>query len=121
MIATETSITDTYATRLLARLYGTLARSGSPDVVAALSDARREVQAELETSPDKRDNELAGLGEWAAVTVLAATGSVPILDPGRTAPAVRAAVPAADRRAGRRGMTGISWGGGANSAAGRPT
>ena len=88
VIATETSITDTYATRLLARLYGTLARSHDPDVVTALSDARREVQAELETSPDKRDNELAGLGEWAAVTVLAASGSVPILDAGRTAPAV---------------------------------
>ena len=88
VVATETSITDTYATRLLARLYGTLARSHDPDVIAALSDARREVQAELETSPDKRDNELAGLGEWAAVTVLAATGSVPILDAGRTAPAV---------------------------------
>jgi tetratricopeptide (TPR) repeat protein len=88
VVATETSITDTYATRLLARLYGTLARSHTPDVVAALSDARREVQAELETSPDRRDNQLAGLGEWAAVTVLAATGSVPILDAGRTAPAV---------------------------------
>ena len=88
VVATETSITDTYATRLLARLYGTLARSHAPDVVAALSDARRDVQAELETSPDKRDNELAGLGEWAAVTVLAASGSVPVLDAGRTAPAV---------------------------------
>ena len=88
VIATETSITDTYATRLLARLYGTLARSHNPDVVAALSEARRQVQAELETSADKRDNELAGLGEWAAVTVLAASGSVPVLDAGRTAPAV---------------------------------
>ena len=88
VIATETSITDTYATRLFARLYGTLARSGRPDVVAALSQARREVQAELETSPDKRDNELAGLGEWAAVTVLAATGSVPVVDPDHTAASV---------------------------------
>ena len=87
VIATETSITDTYATRLLARVYGTLARSRNPDVVAALSGARRQVQAELETSPDHRDNELAGLGEWAAVTILAATGSVPVLDPERTAPA----------------------------------
>jgi tetratricopeptide (TPR) repeat protein len=87
VIATETSITDTYATRLLARLYGTLARSRNPDVIAALSGARRQVQAELETSSDLRDSELAGLGEWAAVTILAATGSVPVLDPGRTAPA----------------------------------
>ena len=88
VIATETSITDTYATRLLARVYGTLAQASDPDVVGALSEARRQVQAELETSPDRRDNELAGLGEWAAVTVLAASGSVPVLDPGRTAPAV---------------------------------
>ena len=89
VIATETSITDTYATRLLARVYGTLARSGSPNVVAALADARREVQAELAASPDKRDIELATLGEWAAVTVLAAGGSVTVVDPDRTRPAVR--------------------------------
>ena len=81
VIATETSITDTYATRLLARLYGTLARHGDADVVAALSAARRDVQAELESSPGPRDSLLAGLGEWAAVTVLAAAGSVPVLDP----------------------------------------
>ena len=85
VIATETSITDTYATKLLARFYGTLARTRDPDVVAAFSAARREVQSELETSPDWRDNELAGLGEWAAVTILAATGSVPVLDPDRAA------------------------------------
>ena len=87
VIATETSITDTYATRLLARVYGTLAQAIGSDVVAALAEARRQVQAELETSPDRRDTELAGLGEWAAVTILAATGTVPVLDPGRLAPA----------------------------------
>ena len=86
VVATETSITDVYATRLLARVYGTLAQASDPDLVSALADARRQVQAELETSPDRRDNELAGLGEWAAVTVLAATGSVPVLDPSRIAP-----------------------------------
>ena len=89
VIATETSITDTYATRLLARVYGTLARTWDPDIIAALAEARRQVQAELETSPDERDNELAGLGEWAAVTILAAAGSVPVLDvehTGRAAP-----------------------------------
>ena len=89
VIATETSITDRYATRLLARVYGALAQASDPDVVAALADARRQVQAELETSPDRRDTELAGLGEWAAVTVLAAAGSVPVLDPDRTAPPAR--------------------------------
>ena len=86
VIATETSITDTYATRLLARVYGTLAQASNPDVVAALAEARRQVQAELETSPDRRDNELAGLGEWAAATVLAASGSVAVLDPSQTGP-----------------------------------
>ena len=87
VIATEISITDTYATRLLARVYGTLAQARDPDVVAALAEARRQVQAELETSPDRRDTELAGLGEWAAVTILAAAGTVPVLDPGRLVPA----------------------------------
>jgi tetratricopeptide (TPR) repeat protein len=89
VIATETSITDRYATKLLARVYGTLAQARDPDVVGALAEARRQVQTELETSPDRRDSELAGLGEWAAVTVLAATGSVPVLDPEHTAPPVR--------------------------------
>ncbi len=88
VIGTETSVTDVYATRLLARVYASLARTRDPDVVAALAAARREVQAELETSTDKRDNLLAGLGEWAAVTVLAASGSVRVLDPESTAVAV---------------------------------
>ena len=63
VIATETSITDLYATRLLARVYG------------ALAQARREVQAGLQTSPGRREAVIAGLGEWAAVTVLAGSGS----------------------------------------------
>jgi hypothetical protein len=36
VIATETSITDRYATRLLARIYGALAQASDPDVVGAL-------------------------------------------------------------------------------------
>jgi len=86
VIATETSITDTYATRMLTRIYGALAQASYPDVVGALAQARRQVQAELETSPDARDHQLAGLGEWAAVTILAAIGSVPVLDPDHAAP-----------------------------------
>jgi len=89
VIATESSITDTYATRLLARVYGTLAQAAEPDVIAALSQARRQVQAELETSASPRDNLLAGLGEWAAVTVLAAAGSVQVLDPAKSTGALR--------------------------------
>jgi len=85
VIATETSITDLYATRLLARVYGALAQARDPDIIAALAQARREVQAGLQTSPGRREAVVAGLGEWAAVTVLAGTGSVPVLAPGQAA------------------------------------
>ena len=87
VIATETSITDLYATRLLAQVYGALAAARDPDIIAALAEARREVQAGLQTSPGPREAQLAGLGEWAAVTVLAGAGSVPVLAPARTAAA----------------------------------
>lgn len=115
VIATETSVTDTYATKLLARVYATLASARYPDVVAAFSAARREVQADLEASGDRRDRHLATLGEWAAFTILTAVGSVPIVDPG--APAVR---PPRCRdpgsRGSARGMIGTLWGGEPNCA-----
>jgi tetratricopeptide (TPR) repeat protein len=101
VIATETSVTDTYATRLLARVYGALASAAEPDVVAALSTARRDVQGELEASADRRDAALARLGEWAAVTILAGSGSVPVLDAAATAAAV--ARPSRQRIAGLEG------------------
>ncbi len=101
VIATETSITDLYATRLLARVYGALAQARDPDIVAALAEARREVQAGLQTSPGRREALIAGLGEWAAVTVLAGTGSVPVLAPGQGAPV--AAGPSRPRVAGLAG------------------
>jgi tetratricopeptide (TPR) repeat protein len=85
VIATETSITDFYATRVFARVYGALAKAGVPDAVTALADARREVQRELAESPADRDRELAALEEWAVVTVLAASGSVRVFDPSVTA------------------------------------
>jgi hypothetical protein len=89
VIATETSITDIYATRLFARLYATLARRGDPDVVTALAEARREVQRELENSTDKRDAELARLGEWAVVTVLAAFATAVVVDSHAARPVLR--------------------------------
>jgi tetratricopeptide (TPR) repeat protein len=87
VIATETSVTDRYATMLLARVYGALAQSADADVVEALAEARREVQAELQSSHGERDKLLAALGEWAAVTVLAGSGVVPVVDPTVTSPA----------------------------------
>jgi len=86
VIATETSVTDTYTTRLLAHVYAKLAQPGAADVIAALAGARRDVQRQLETSPDTRDKQLAALDEWAVVTVLTAAGTVRVLDPADTAP-----------------------------------
>jgi tetratricopeptide (TPR) repeat protein len=70
VIATETSVTDVYATRLLARVYSNLASADAPEVLAAVCDARRVVQRELTHSGDERDRRLAALDEWATVTVL---------------------------------------------------
>jgi tetratricopeptide (TPR) repeat protein len=81
VIASETSVTDTYATRVFARLYGTMAGASVPDAVAAACDARRAVQAELSAATDERERHLAELGEWAVLSVLASKGSVPVFDP----------------------------------------
>jgi tetratricopeptide (TPR) repeat protein len=93
VIGTETSVTDLYATRLFARIYGALAASRAPDVIAALADARRSVQRELEASPDRRDNQLGGLGEWAVVTVLSGTAAIAVLDPDAAKANLRAPEP----------------------------
>jgi tetratricopeptide (TPR) repeat protein len=81
VIATETSVTDRYATRLFARVYAELAQAATPDVVRAVADARRTVQRQLVDSPDQRDQQIAALDEWSVVTVLAATPSVAVYDP----------------------------------------
>ncbi len=81
IIASETSVTDTYATRVFARFYARLAEATFPDAVAAACDARRAVQAELTAATDERERRLAQLGEWAVLSVLASKGSVPVFDP----------------------------------------
>ena len=120
VIGTETSVTDVYATRLFARLYGSLAQPGRPDVIAALADARREVQRELETSKDQRDLELAALGEWAIVTVLAAAPDGAGARPGPNPPGRPAAGSARRSRGWPPGGRGISSAGGPSSGAGPP-
>ena len=84
VIATQTSITDRYSTWVFARMYAELVATQVPDVVTAVAEARRRVQADLAGSRNPIDREIAGLGEWATVTVLASQGSVAIFDP--TAP-----------------------------------
>jgi tetratricopeptide (TPR) repeat protein len=86
VIATETSVTDIYATRVFARVYGLLACAAQPDAVTALAEARRQVQRELGQSSAKRDQTVAALDEWATVTVLAASGAMQVFDPAVTAP-----------------------------------
>jgi tetratricopeptide (TPR) repeat protein len=88
VIATETSVTDVYATRLMARVYANLAGSDTPEVVAAVCDARRAVQTELIESTEQRVRELAALDEWATVTVLCDGPTVLPIGPHQPAPAV---------------------------------
>jgi tetratricopeptide (TPR) repeat protein len=93
VVATQTAITDIYSTRIFARLYGHLAATREPDLVAAVAQARIAVQRELADSDDPRDALIADLDEWAVLCVQAAGGTVPLLDP--TAPALPAAEPIA--------------------------
>jgi hypothetical protein len=81
VIGAETAVTDVYATRVFARIYGELADASDPDAVAAVAQARRIVQQQLSDSSDPRDQDLARLGEWAVLAVRAGAGSVAVLDP----------------------------------------
>ena len=81
VIGTETAVTDIYATRVFARIYGELAAAEVPEVIGAVAQARRTVQQQFTDSPDPRDQQLAQLGEWAVLTVLSTTGSVTVIDP----------------------------------------
>ena len=98
VIGTETAVTDIYATRVFARVYGALADSGEPEIVAAVAQARRIVQQQLSDSGDRREQQLAQLGEWAVLTVLSAAGPMTVIDASAagTSGAV-AAVPAGPR------------------------
>jgi len=77
VIGTETAVTDVYATRAFARIYGALADDEAMDVLGAVADARRTVQQELQGSPDEGEQRLGALGEWAVLTVLSRSGSRP--------------------------------------------
>ncbi|MEV0154263.1 CHAT domain-containing protein [Micromonospora sp. NPDC050686] len=80
VIATQTAITDIYATRAFARIYDLLASTADADAVAAVTEARTAVQREL-ARVDDRDHRLAELDEWAVLSLSAGSGSVPLLDP----------------------------------------
>ena len=84
VIGTETAVTDVYATRVFARIYEELAQAEVPEVITAVAQARRIVQQQLSESPDPRDQQLARLGEWAVLTVLATAGAVTVVNPSAT-------------------------------------
>jgi tetratricopeptide (TPR) repeat protein len=73
VIGAEASVSDRYGTRLFARVYNELASSAQPDVLAAVAEARRIVQRELESAKDP----LADRDEWSVITVH--TGGAAIL------------------------------------------
>ncbi|MEH0825903.1 tetratricopeptide repeat protein [Micromonospora sp. CPCC 205714] len=80
VIATQTSVTDVYATRLFTTVYAELAASTRPDVVAAVAQARRQVQRDLDAGSDPLAQAVAGMDEWSVVSVLAAAPSVTVVD-----------------------------------------
>ncbi len=81
VVATETSVTDLYATRVFARVYGQLAAGGTPELLEAVADARRAVQVELAASTTAREKRVAVLDEWSTVTVLSASAKLAVFDP----------------------------------------
>ncbi|MFD4602225.1 tetratricopeptide repeat protein [Streptomyces sp. NPDC058464] len=79
VIATDTSITDIYATRFFARVYGDLTSQDSPDLLEAVAQARRTVHADLAGSSSPREQQVAAFEEWSTLTVLTATSRLPLL------------------------------------------
>lgn len=81
VIATETSVTDIYATRVFARVYERIADAAIPDPVTAVCDGRRVVQRDLDAAETDRERIVGALGEWSVLSVLAGAGSVAVFDP----------------------------------------
>ncbi|RZT25846.1 tetratricopeptide repeat protein [Mycobacterium sp. BK558] len=80
VIATETSVTDIYATEFFANLYRILATSETADLVSAVADARRETHLRINTSGQVRQSRVADLDEWSVVTVQAASPRFNVYD-----------------------------------------
>ena len=121
VIATETSVTDTYATRLLARVYGALAQSGNPDVVAALAEARRQVQSELESLDRTRGTGCCpGWGSGRRSPCSPRPGRFRSWTPGRRRPP-RGGRPGHGSPGWPAGRTGTSSDGGPSSGPGPPS
>ncbi|MGI5241933.1 tetratricopeptide repeat protein [Dactylosporangium sp. CA-139066] len=86
VIGTQTTVTDRYATLLFTKVYAELAARPDPDVVRAVTDARRLVQHDLLHGRDRAARTLAGMDEWGVVTLLANAPEIPVID--RAAPRI---------------------------------
>lgn len=80
VVATETSVTDVYATDFFAALYRILARSSASDLVRAVAEARRATHFATADSQDARQARVAGLDEWSVVTVQAPSARFDVYD-----------------------------------------
>lgn len=80
VVATETSVTDVYATDFFAALYRNLARSAAPDLVHAVAEARRATHLLIAASRDARQTRVAGLDEWSVVTVQSPSAGFDVYD-----------------------------------------
>jgi tetratricopeptide (TPR) repeat protein len=82
VLAMNAPVTDPYAARLSARLYQELATQQRPDPLAAVAEARRQVDAELRRAPaGSREALLAELAEWATPVLAVRGPSLPLFDP----------------------------------------
>lgn len=94
VLAMTSDVSDRYAIRLVSWFYRSLAsRQHAPDPLAALSDARRELERERRELPP--DDPKAALVEWWTPALYLRTESLPLFDPsaGASTPRPRA-VPA---------------------------
>jgi tetratricopeptide (TPR) repeat protein len=82
VLAMNAPVTDPYAARLGARLYEELATRQRPDPLAAIAEARRQVDAELRAAPEgSREARLAALAEWATPVLAMRGRPLPLFDP----------------------------------------
>jgi tetratricopeptide (TPR) repeat protein len=92
VLAMTSDVSDRYAIELTGQFYQSLAsRRYAPDPLAALSDARRELErARRELAPE---DPRAALAEWWTPALYLRTESQPLFDPAGASPAARAPDP----------------------------
>ncbi|MBX3099566.1 MAG: tetratricopeptide repeat protein [Salinibacterium sp.] len=93
VVATETAITDRYATVMLSESYRELATTPAGSPVAAASRARQRAQGYFSTTTRPVDRVIARLDEWAVMSVHASSTVA--------SSAIRHAPPSADAKAAR--------------------